>query len=117
MASSRRSGLGREPPVCSQGRNAADRTLTAGQVLRQLPTPQGTLTRRPTCGCLVTECAAIVKGLLRVLGKQGGCYALDQPLPLGRAGRPPLEEDEGTEDGQVRLHRRRQLRGGHAGQP
>jgi len=34
-----------------------------------------------------------------VLRAQGRFDALDQPLPLGRGGRPLLEEDEGAKDG------------------
>jgi len=41
----------------------------------------------------------------------GSLDALDQALPLGRGGRPPLGEDEGAKDRQVRPHRRRQLSG------
>ena len=53
----------------------------------------------------------------RLVLRGQACFdALDQPLPPGRVGRP-LCEGEGAEDWQVGLHRQRQRRGGHAGQP
>ena len=50
-----------------------------------------------------------------VLRAQRRLDALDQPLPPGRPHAP--EENEAANDRQAGLHRRRQRRRGHAGQP
>jgi hypothetical protein len=62
--------------------------------------------------CVPTHRARCDSGLRA----QGRFDALEQPLPLGGAERRP-EGCEGASDGQVGLHRRRQRRLGHAGQP
>jgi len=49
-------------------------------------------------------------------GRHSRYDPLDRPFPLGARRRPP-EEDAEADDRQIGLHRRRQHRRGHAGQP
>jgi hypothetical protein len=64
----------------------------------------------------LTDRTAIMEGLLRTFRAQRCFDALHQPLPPARVGRS-VGEGEATENRQVALHRRRQRRFRHAGQP